>query len=102
MGHIIAVMLYRGPAPVGSRDSLRRTVSAIKGIASVERIRGLIIIDLRGKLIYPHTPITLARRKSRDKRREKETRKDDTGRLSLVSRVCSFISSRGFYTISCT
>ena len=49
----------------------------------MERIRGLIIIDLRGKLIYPHAPITLARRKSRDKRKEKETRKNDTGRPSF-------------------
>ena len=71
-------------------------------IASVERIRGLIVIGLHGKSIYPHAPITLAWRKSRDKRKEKEKRKNDTGRLSLVSRVCSFISSRGFYTLSCT
>ena len=29
-------------------------------IASVERIRGLIVIGLHGKSIYPHAPITLA------------------------------------------
>ena len=46
----------QGPAPVGSRDSLRMTALAIKGIAPAERIRGLIIIGLHEKSIKPVTP----------------------------------------------
>ena len=39
MGHIIAVMLYWGPAPVGSRDSLRMTALVKRDSVSGENQR---------------------------------------------------------------
>ena len=35
------------------------------------------------------------------KRREKEARKNDTGRPSLMSKACSFIFKGSLYTLSC-
>ena len=49
---------YQGPAPVGSRDSLRRTVLAIR-IAKQRFIRCSIITGLRGKSIKFVTPSLL-------------------------------------------
>ena len=46
---------YQGPAPVGSRDSLRRMALAIR-IAKQRFIRCSIITGLRGKSIKFVTP----------------------------------------------
>ena len=49
----------------------------------MERIRGLIIIGLLGKSMYPHAPIKCHEGRTEKKRREKETRKNNTGRPSF-------------------
>ena len=47
------------------------------------------------------TEATLQQRKIRGEKEKKEMRKNDMGRLRLVSKVRSFIFNRGFYTLSC-
>jgi len=93
-----------GPAPAGSRDSLRRTVLAIRNRYK-RRERGLIFLGLHRKPIKPLCSCLLPpdscsgailKEEQREKRREKE-KKNDTGRPSSDEAGSVTLFSKGAF-----
>ena len=79
--------LLEGPAPAGSRGTLRMTASVTRKVKKKGRERGLIFLGLHRKPIklLPVFQRVILKEEQREKR-EKRKKKNDTGRPSFSER----------------